>query len=505
MQAGIRSRHAAHSDESALTPAAPEYTVGDILSGSLSRVLLQGIHDNEVELGKLNLLPQRFGEEARTWEHIVDRSIRSPSRARSNNADIIPIVPGLSAHGAVIGAPKRRWLPGKLILAAIRAGSAGGDVGILRDLASNLAVGKGDEFAAVFLETELARCDGVERGKTDFLANPPPALWRARISEPRTPGERLAADLQALMATKQVLPRYQWYVLIQAMLRLGVSSYQLWLCMLHELIWEAAYRAVDDSVPPPTADVIEECWCAAHASNEPLLELGENATAAIQAQISRYAVARVGINMALHTLDDCGGEAVWTLPLATANSEFSPCENIAAWLAHLYRHRTAIAEKLSANGLSGGLRRAAVALADKDPEFVSGGKGTATNNLWEFLRHTLGKATRKAGDFEAFDQGFFTRGKNNSASADHIVHPGSSTLVALSVCTALPGYDLPASMQDLSLHLSEYGIYAPLGTLNGGQIGRELEELGLTIETPDAGGGRLLVNPFGRAVGASPK
>jgi hypothetical protein len=50
---GPRSRHQAYSDESALIPAAPEYTAADILSGSLYRVLVLGMHDKDIDLAKL--------------------------------------------------------------------------------------------------------------------------------------------------------------------------------------------------------------------------------------------------------------------------------------------------------------------------------------------------------------------------------------------------------------------------------------------------------------------
>ena len=489
-----RSRHRAYSDDSTLVPAAPEYTTGDILSGSLDRALLLGIPDSEIDLGKLATLPAQFGQNEQPWTHLIGSALRAPPKAKGSLADVIPVVPQLSARGAVIGAPRNRWRPGKFALAALEADAADSD--ILDVLAAALAVDDRDELAAVFLERELKAIGGGGQGAVRERSA---SFWRRERAEPLTPGERLASDMRSLVRVKHVLPRYQWYVLMQATLRLGVPCYQLWLCMLHEHLWRALCAIVDEAGPVTPAAVIEREWCTDHAGEHPLLELGENATDAIKAHLSRYAVARVGINLVLHALDDCGDDAKWETAIGSGVDGESPAESLERFMEKVSANRARLLAVLGAAGLDNGLQRAAQQLADADPDFVSAEDG-ATNNLREFLRHTLGRATRKKGDFEAFDQGFVTRPTTNATNAPQMVYPGSTTLVALAACTAMGGSDLPASMQDLSLHLREYGVYAPLGTLTEGRLGRELEELGLTVDTPDAGGGRLLVNPFSSAL-----
>ena len=55
---------------------------------------------------------------------------------------------------------------------------------------------------------------------------------------------------------------------------------------------------------------------------------------------------------------------------------------------------------------------------------------------------------------------------------------------------------LPASLEDLRTHFSQYGLHAPAGELVNGAVGTALERLGLVVDSPDAAGGRLLVRPF---------
>ncbi|OJW38482.1 MAG: hypothetical protein BGO50_12230 [Rhodanobacter sp. 67-28] len=491
---GPQSRHPAY-DGCVLIPASPEYTVGDVLIGSVYRALLLDTPDSKIDLNKLADLPSKLGDEV-AWRHILQRALKAPARFKGEKwEDIIPLVPRLAAHGAVLGAQRNRWMPGRLAAAALCAGvDSQRSRDYLEGLASSLQVTGDDEIAARVIQESLEKGDGLDIASPASILVPPAALWRGVKSEPLTPGERLVADIDALISVKAILPRHQWNVLVQAVLRVGVASYQLWLCMLHDALWARLCAVVDEGTDPPTGEEIEQRWCAEHAGNRPLLELGEDATEAVKAHIARYAVARAGINLTLHALDDAA--ATWQGQLGVpGDGTDTPCEALAAFVAHVSGHREALLVALRAAGHGSGLRRAGHAIADSDSRYISSDAGT-TKNLREFLRFVLGQASRKRGDFEAFDQAYLTRPVNRSTNAHQVVRPGSTMLVALAVCTARAGGDLPASMQDLAAHLRDYGIYAPLGTLTDGTIGRELEQLGLAVETPDAGGGRLLINPF---------
>lgn len=55
---------------------------------------------------------------------------------------------------------------------------------------------------------------------------------------------------------------------------------------------------------------------------------------------------------------------------------------------------------------------------------------------------------------------------------------------------------VPASLDDFRRYLAEYGLHVRAGELIDGKTGQDMEILGLVIDSPDAGGGRLLVPPF---------
>src|SRR5690606_25458837 len=151
--------------------------------------------------------------------------------------DIIPLVPRLAAHGAVLGGQRNRWMPGRLAAAALCAGVDGQQSrDYLSRLASALQVTGEDEIAARVIQESLEKGDGLSIASPAPILGPPAARWRGGKGEPLTPGERLRADIDALVSVKPILPRHQWNVLVQAVLRVGVASYQLWLCMLHDAL-----------------------------------------------------------------------------------------------------------------------------------------------------------------------------------------------------------------------------------------------------------------------------
>ena len=54
----------------------------------------------------------------------------------------------------------------------------------------------------------------------------------------------------------------------------------------------------------------------------------------------------------------------------------------------------------------------------------------------------------------------------------------------------------PVTLQDLATRFSFYGIRLSTGDLQEGVIANDLEALGILVDSPDAGGGRLVLNPF---------
>jgi len=86
--------------------------------------------------------------------------------------------------------------------------------------------------------------------------------------------------------------------------------------------------------------------------------------------------------------------------------------------------------------------------------------------------------------------------KRRRDSSPWIVRFGPSALIGLvhACCRSQPGFS--ASIDDFRLHLANYGLLADFPELEGGYLANDLRRLGLVVDSPDAAGGRLLVDPF---------
>jgi hypothetical protein len=54
----------------------------------------------------------------------------------------------------------------------------------------------------------------------------------------------------------------------------------------------------------------------------------------------------------------------------------------------------------------------------------------------------------------------------------------------------------PRTVEDLCLHLGKYGFEIKAQDVPSSEFGKSLRGLGLVIDSPDAEGGMVLVNPF---------
>ena len=60
----------------------------------------------------------------------------------------------------------------------------------------------------------------------------------------------------------------------------------------------------------------------------------------------------------------------------------------------------------------------------------------------------------------------------------------------------IDAHGAPVTLQHLANRFSYYGVRLSTGDLQDGVIASDLGALGVLVDSPDAGGGRLVLNPF---------
>jgi hypothetical protein len=477
--------------DSILVPVAPEWATGEVLLSGAYRKLLLGVGESGVDRRELQDLPGKLPRPP-LWLDLFSHpsGLQSPPSKKETLglAQLMPYVPEIARYAGVLGQPRNRWDPGNLLLTAIGSGCPPTELDErLQSLAIALDVDASDDIFARFVENSLRQLPGATRQATNLRPRNP--AWRATSAGALTPAERFTRDLASVISLKSVVTRRQWTAVIEALLRIGLATHVLWLCRLNGTVWKLAQRVVNGDDVPTVQAVEDSCWLSHH--DEPLLALGLNGNPLIRQAIQAFVEARIGLSLLLHALDDAG--APWQEQIGASPS---PSAGIHRLLEHAGTHSQAVRAVVDQQFTGMTLSGAAAAVADANQALARGDDGFA-NNINEFVRYSLSQLQPRDPELQSYDQSYILHKRNNASNSPWVVQPGPTTLIVLVATCCRSAGSAPSNIGDLKLHLSDYGVHASAGELQDGIIARDLELLGLVIDSPDAAGGRLLVDPFG--------
>jgi hypothetical protein len=487
--------------ESIFVPVAPEWATGEVLVGAAYRKLLLNVSEAIVDREHVKSLSREL-DPSDAWDELfkLPTGLASPPSPRDTLKlpQLMPLVPSIARYACVLGTPRGRWDPGNLLLSTIGSGcpppANRERISRFRDA---LRVDDRDDLFARFLEFSLQslpnRKDDTPKG--DSLIDLKAPAWRynlPRDEQQLTPAERFSKDLDSLIVLKSRLTRRQWTVLVEALLRIGLTCHELWLCQLAFQAWHLALAALETQSVSLPEEIEATCWTI-HLRASPSLELGKNALPLMKMRVRENAEARIGLTLLLHAFDDLnlpGGRSLGV----PGQVDTPPAEELAGFLRQIADHASDLTI-LFQNVCKSSLRDFVARVVDTNPDLLGTSSGY-TRNLFEFLRYNQLQLQTQQEEQGAYDQAYLLLKKNKATNAPWIVQPGPAMLIMMvhACCQSQGG--IPTSMDDFRSYLGTYGIYAPAGELQSGHTGRNLEQLGLVVDSPDAGGGRLLVDPF---------
>lgn len=494
-----KAEHRGYKD-SILGTVAPEYTTGEVILAASYRKLLLGISEKSVDLTHIDEIPAQSNNEHAWTELILWGGLGSPVLSGRHGKNflkqLMPVVPSIARCAGVLGRVRNRWDPGNLLISAVQTG-LGVDKGrdLLVELGVALKVDSSDDLLARYIDSKLEEIHGAPYvPPTDFKVKTPPA-YRGSPDYLRVPAERFCDDLRNSLLLKPHLTRRQWTVLIEACLRVGLAMHILWLCKLNHEVWRAILEAIKDEIGDNATSRAKTCW-PQEPEEQVILELGINAVPSIKGQIRGFIEARIGINLILHALED--GGAPWNVgigKLPDDAGEAAP-EAIGKFLSHVSSNAEVIKNSISKIFKVDDPNHALAKITDTQPKLLSCGSGI-TKNMLEFIRYGLGQLQPANEELKGYDQAYLLFKKHRKqAGSPWLVQPGPACLIFFVHSACSRQENIPVSIEDLKSYLLDYGILAPTGELSKGKTGSDLQQLGLVVDSPDAGGGRLLVAPF---------
>ena len=167
---------------------------------------------------------------------------------------------------------------------------------------------------------------------------------------------------------------------------------------------------------------------------------------------------------------------------------FRDVDSIHKFLSALAEHRDAFNVSEYRKDLSEAI--------DADPRKMAIKQGVG-KNLEEYLRHTLGQRETKERGLENYDQGYLLTRRGNYSRAPWVIGAGPVMILSLVHCCTCDSVGI-RTVESLCNHLAEYGIRVSADEVASSELGASLRALGLVIDSPDAEGGMVLLEPFNK-------
>lgn len=488
-----KTPHRAYDSSIIAMKPAPEFATAEVMLASAYRMIGFASHQESAvptagrafdkASSKLRR-NERDRVSAETWKTVLHGTLQSPKQPKQSSKrflSLCPIVPDASLYSGSARLAGNPWNPGQLLARMIAAGCASPqEVAEVWDLLfAGLSVTKDDDIWARWLqgEFEARRTVNVKWRRSEPAKGPRfESSEHARIE---MPAQQFVQDLRAVLHAKGSMTRRQWVSILESVIRLGSVAHVLWSCEVHERLW----RALRDALQGTPAPSHEQFTTSVFSGVGRPLVYGATALPLIRDLASRYLHARLGINLLLWELEECG-ERVQSLETT---------QDLHDLLTLVGSCRASIGE--------GEFGRRYGELCDRSARDLSCKKGVG-NNIVEFCRYALGQRQTADVTLRGYDQGYQLRKKAEYASAPWVVSLGSVALLAFTHCCLLEAAG-PRSVLRLCEHLGRYGIDVDRDDIAESELGMRLRMLGLVLDSPDAESGMLLVPPFELAPAAS--
>ncbi len=488
-----KKTHTSYRDSFLHMRPAPEFASGEVVLASTYRSVGSTISESKVptlgrEFSKKIAKDNRSHTPGRidsdSWQGLITGTLRSPKQPNQSSKrflQISPVVPDATIYSLSARLTTNSWNPGELVSRIIQfSKSSQHDSQSLWDkLFYSLCVDDNDDIWARFLQQEFEQWRGVEASeswKEPTQIKEVDAINEWRASPIDIPATQFSLDLEHVISLKSHLTRRQWVSMLESIIRLGSASHILWLCNANMVCFDLIKDALFGK-PVPDIDVIKKKISV----GEGYWRLGQYSSGTISQYSIGYIKARFGINLILYQLEK-DFKATFN---ANCMSNLTEITKFLNWIA---------SDSIRNNFDKASFENDYIEVIESDERLIAGKKGI-TANIAEFIRHSLGQRQTGEPGLDSYDQGYFLAKRGRSKSARWEVSLGPvSILTLVHVCT----HDAkgPRTIDNLCDHLSKYGIDLKAQDVATSKLGTTLRNLGLVLDSPDAEGGMVLINPF---------
>ncbi len=473
-----------------MTPA-PEYASGEVLVSSIYRAIgFPNIPEGDVpEKGKKFIQRMKSEHEnlhvldQETWKLVINSTLESPrlpSQSAKRVVSLCPVVPWVAAYSGSARMTRMSWNPGNLIKRMIRFGcnSHTDASNKWRRFFDALSIDDSDDpWSRLLCQEFIERTEASENWTyRDLEIMSQLNSWK--LPNHSFPSQQFVEDLDKIIDLKPRLTRRQWVSILESLLRIASVSHIAWLCELNARTFSLLRDALGGNKPETLRAVENRLF----ENPSTIWDLNVPILKNIRKIARSYLEARVGINYFLFLVEQEG----------YSNPHYKNIDMIGsvAWIFELasilYNHRNKLDYTYHMEQY--------FQATEKDIRILSCKKGIG-KNIEEFSRHVLGQRLAADDRFLTYDQGYFARKQAQYTSAPWKLSPGPVAVMMLCHC-CVSSSTAPRTVEHLCEHLSSYKIGIKPNEIRLSEFGRTLRNLGLVLDSPDAEGGMVVLDPF---------
>ena len=482
----------------------PEQCSGEMLVAEIQRAFcFTDLDDAFIQTTGSTLLKElrKTNDETSVWlSHFFEKIARYPVSAKQAGKHDIPYVIPLIPSVAMFSSPRRvtkrnvgddntadrSWKPGQFIKECLCYCVPEDEVetlfGEIQD-ALRIADGENEDLFARFLDEKVVSAlkehvgvDVEERTLKGRCPEHKPCLMSQDVRDQivYAPFRRFAEDIRAVLSIKGQVSRRQFMAMLESVIRLGTASHVLWTCSVYRRL----ERMITDLIGLRREVITEsDVYSILNFPETGMFNYGANFQVRLKEFFKDYELSSQRLNFLVYRLKD-------VLGFNPDNLRWNTPQNLVKSLA-------AIKEYVTENPSFA---------ADYEKEFsefyresikkFSLSVDSQSTHLLRFVQTTLSQNFQPNDvRFSRYDQSYFVRRRTCSSRSALIINAGAVTLMTLVHCCSFRNSTiLLSNLLDL---MATYGFSVPPGDTMA-VFKRQLRELGLTIDSPDAESGMVL-------------
>lgn len=480
----------------------PEQCSGEMLIAELQRAFcFEDLDDAFIQNTGSHLLKElRKADDADSkWlSHFFEHVAKYPAKQAGKHdiAYVIPLIPSIAMFSTPRRITKRNagddnsadrsWKPGQFICEFLTYCVAQEEIEkLFAELKGAMQVReKDDELFAIFLDKKVVAALSTHIGVSindkslgDSLPVYKTCIMPQDIRDQviNAPFKRFAHDLRAVMAVKKHVSRRQFMAMLEAIVRIGTASHVLWTCSVYKKIEQRLTDIIHARAKVPCEREMVDMMNVAPTG---LLTYGSNFLLKLREFFKDYELSSQRLNFLLHALKETGAFSEELLDWSDITRLINSLASVEKYALEHPDFAQACETDFSAY------------YRDSIKKFSLSVDSQSTH-LQRFVITTLSQNSNpKEMRFARYDQSYFVRKRTHSARSASIVNAGAVALMTLVHCCSFKnGTILLSNLLDA---LQTYGIAIPSAGDAMNKFKKQLRELGLTIDSPDAESGMVL-------------